>query len=135
MRPCNQEALDTILKFVNKYYQDHHYSPTINEVAVGVGVVHSTTHRYIQVLGERGLLDYDRGIMTAPQSAKMKTVYVSALLVGSIRCGSPEEEEETIEEYVSLPASAIPWSMPVLTKTRSVLLLNMRMKYSIPERS
>ena len=65
----------------------------------------STTHRYIQVLSERGLIDYDRGIMSAPQSAKMKTAYVSAPLVGSIRCGSPEEEEESIEEYVSLPVS------------------------------
>lgn len=99
MRPYNQETLDKVLKFVNKYYQEHHSSPTINEVAAGVGVARSTTHRYIQVLGERGLLDYDRGIMSAPQSAKMKTAYVSAPLVGSIRCGSPEEEEEAIEEY------------------------------------
>ena len=49
MRPYNQETLDTILKFVNKYYQDHHSSPTINEVAAGVGVARSTTHRYITV--------------------------------------------------------------------------------------
>ena len=105
MRPYNQETLDKILKFVNKYYQEHHSSPTINEVAAGVGVARSTTHRYIQVLSERGLIDYDRGIMSAPQSAKMKTAYVSAPLVGSIRCGSPEEEEESIEEYVSLPVS------------------------------
>ena len=105
MRPYNQETLDKILKFVNKYYQEHHSSPTINEVAAGVGVARSTTHRYIQVLSERGLIDYNRGIMSAPQSAKMKTAYVSAPLVGSIRCGSPEEEEESIEEYVSLPVS------------------------------
>ena len=43
--------------------------------------------------------------MSAPQSAKMKTAYVSAPLVGSIRCGNPEDEEESIEEYVSLPVS------------------------------
>ena len=80
MRPYNQETLDKVLKFVNKYYQEHHSSPTINEVAAGVGVARSTTHRYIQVLSERGLIDYDRGIMSAPQSAKMKTAYVSAPL-------------------------------------------------------
>ena len=44
-------------------------------------------------------------ILSAPQSAKMKTAYVSAPLVGSIRCGNPEDEEESIEEYVSLPVS------------------------------
>lgn len=35
----------------------------------------------------------------------MKTAYISAPLVGSIQCGSPEEEEEFVEEYVSLPVS------------------------------
>lgn len=35
----------------------------------------------------------------------MEMAYVSALLVGSIRCGNPEDEKESIEEYVSLPVS------------------------------
>ena len=93
------------MKFVNKYYQEHHSSPTINDVAEGVGVARSTTHRYLQELSDRNLIDYGRGILSAPQSAKMKTAYVSAPLVGSIRCGNPEDEEESIEEYVSLPVS------------------------------
>ena len=105
MRTKNQETLDRILKFVNKYYQELHSSPTINDVAEGVGVARSTTHRYLQELSDRNLIDYGRGILSAPQSAKMKTAYVSAPLVGSIRCGNPEDEEESIEEYVSLPVS------------------------------
>lgn len=76
MRPYNQETLDKVLKFVNKYYQEHHSSPTINEVAAGVGVARSTTHRYIQVLSERGLIDYDRGkrmlILKALQKSRIK---------------------------------------------------------------
>ena len=51
------------------------------------------------------MLDYDRGIVSAPETAKMKTSYVSAPLVGSIQCGCPEEEQEYVEEYVSLPVS------------------------------
>ncbi len=105
MRSKDQGTLDAILKYVNRFYQENHSSPTINEVAAGVGVARSTTHRYLQELSERGELDYNRGILSAPQSAKMKTAYVSAPLVGSIRCGSPEEEEASIEEYVSLPVS------------------------------
>ena len=105
MRPFNQTYLDNILKFVNKYYQENRVAPTIIQVSEGVGVPRSTTHRYLQELSNRGLLEYDRGILTAPQSAKMKTAYISAPLVGSIQCGSPEEEEEFVEEYVSLPVS------------------------------
>ena len=77
MRTKNQETLDRILKFVNKYYQEYHSSPTINDVAEGVGVAISTTHRYLQELSDRNLIDYGRGILSAPQSAKMKTAYES----------------------------------------------------------
>lgn len=105
MRTKDQGTLDKILKFVNKYYQDNRVAPTISEVAAGVGVARSTTHRYIQELSDRDLLDYGRGILSAPESAKMKTAYIAAPLVGSIYCGSPEEEEENVEEYVSLPVS------------------------------
>ena len=105
MRPFNQTYLDDILKFVNKYYQENRVAPTIVQVSSGVGVPRSTTHRYLQELSKRGLLEYDRGILSAPESAKMKTAYISAPLVGSIQCGSPEEEEEFVEEYVSLPVS------------------------------
>ena len=100
MRTKDQGTLDAILKFVNKYYQKNRVAPTITDVAEGVGVARSTTHRYLQELSERGVLNYDRGILSAPESAKMKTAYVSAPLVGSIQCGSPEEEQEYVEEYV-----------------------------------
>ena len=105
MRPFNHTYLDDILKFVNKYYQENRVAPTIIQVSAGVGVPRSTTHRYLQELSKRGMLEYDRGILSAPQSSKMKTAYISAPLVGSIQCGSPEEEEELVEEYVSLPVS------------------------------
>lgn len=105
MRTKDQGTLDKILKFVNKYYQENRVAPTISEVAAGVGVARSTTHRYIQELSDRDLLDYGRGILSVPESAKMKTAYIAAPLVGSIYSGSPEEEEENVEEYVSLPVS------------------------------
>ena len=36
---------------------------------------------------------------------KCTTGYFSAPIVGSIRCGDPESEQEQVEEYVSLPES------------------------------
>lgn len=52
MRTKDQGTLDKILKFVNKYYQENRVAPTISEVAAGVGVARSTTHRYIQELSD-----------------------------------------------------------------------------------
>ena len=53
--------------------------------------------------------------MSAPKSAKMKTARVSAPLAGSIRCDNPEEDKESIEEYVSLPVSVFgKWNFYIL---------------------
>ena len=105
MRSKDQGTLDRILRFVNKYFQINHSAPTMDEIAEGVGVAKATAFRYVRELRDRGVLDYDRGIVSAPETAKMKTSYVSAPLVGSIQCGCPEEEQEYVEEYVSLPVS------------------------------
>jgi response regulator of citrate/malate metabolism len=57
MRTKDQGTLDAILKFVNRYYQKNRVAPTITDVAEGVGVARSTTHRYLQELSERGILE------------------------------------------------------------------------------
>lgn len=135
MRTKDQGTLDKILKFVNKYYQENRVAPTISEVAAGVGVARSTTHRYIQELSDRDLLDYGRGILSAPESAKMKTAYIAAPLVGSIYCGSPEivalrKRKRKMsrsmsaflflclakETFIFSVPKAIRWSMPVSLK-------------------
>ena len=105
MRTKDEGMLETIARFVNRYYQENLAAPTITDVAEGTGVGRTTAYRYLQELSERGLLEYRRGILSAPESAKMKTAYISAPLVGSIQCGCPEEEQEYVEEYVSLPVS------------------------------
>ena len=105
MRTKDPEKMDAIRRFVNRYYRERQQAPTIDEISTGTGSPRSTVQRYLQELGEKGLLHYRRGILSPPEEAKMKSAYVSAPLLGSIPCGEPEDEEELIDEYVSLPVS------------------------------
>ena len=105
MRPIDQNAMDAILRYVNDYYRENHTSPTIRQISEATGVSKSKTQRYVVDMKERGIFEYNRGISSAPKSAKVKTSYISAPIVGSIQCGCPEQEEELVEEYVSLPVS------------------------------
>ncbi len=75
MRTFNQEYLDRILKFVNKHYHDNLVAPTISEVSEGVGP-RSTTHRYLQELSDRGLLDYGRGIQSVQRAPNENSLYL-----------------------------------------------------------
>ena len=105
MRSKNPELMNAIKEFVNKYYREHHTSPSTQTIGEAVGVTRNTVHRYLVEMDERGILAYNKTVQSSEQISKCKTGYFSAPLVGSISCGNPETEEEMVEEYISLPES------------------------------
>ena len=105
MRSKNPELMNAIKEFVNKYYREHHTSPSTQTIGDAVGVTRNTVHRYLVEMDERGILAYNKTVQSSEQISKCKTGYFSAPLVGSISCGNPETEEEMVEEYISLPES------------------------------
>lgn len=105
MRSKNPELMRKIREFVDQYYRENRTAPSTQAVGAAVGVTKQTAYRYLLEMSEQGLLEYNGGIKSSPQIAKCKTGYISVPVVGSIRCGDPETEEEQVEEYVSLPES------------------------------
>lgn len=129
MRSKSPAVMDAIRTFVDNYYRENHVPPSLREIALGVGVSKATTYRYLVAMNQHGTLSYDGKTITTKQMGKCATKYFSAPVVGSIRCGDPECEEEFVEEYVSLPTSlfgegtsifsgllGIPWWTPVSRK-------------------
>lgn len=107
MRSKNPELMKTIREFVDRYYSEHHKTPSSYEIAAGVGIAKTTAHRYLVAMNDLGMLRYNgasRTIVTKMIS-KFSASSVSAPVVGEIPCGTPEMEEENIQEYVSLPVS------------------------------
>ena len=107
MRSKRLELMDQISAYIDQYYCERQTTPSVNEVALGVGVSKATAYRYLVAMDERGMLEYDgpsRTIVTKMIS-KFSSGSISAPVVGAIPCGEPETEEENIEEYVSLPVS------------------------------
>ena len=105
MRSKSKALMDKICSFVNEYYKANHQSPSINVIAKGVDVSKTTAYRYLVEMNEKGILSYDGQTIETSHTDKCTTGYFSAPIVGSVRCGDPESEEENVEEYVSLPTS------------------------------
>lgn len=105
MRHKSPELMDEIKEFVNKFYRDNHRLPSTPTIAAAVGVTRNTAYRYLVEMNERGILQYDKAVKATELTNKCKSGYFLAPVVGSIRCGNPEAEEEMVEEYVSLPES------------------------------
>ena len=105
MRSKNPEIMNRISEFAGNYYRNNHASPTIREIAEGIGISKSTVHSYLEEMDEKKLLSYGgrKNISNIPKISKTPQGYFSAPVVGSVRCGDPENEEEEVEMYLSLP--------------------------------
>ena len=107
MRAMSTETMQNIISYVDQYFCDKHTTPSVNEIALGVGIPKTTAFRYLVEMGNRGMLEYDgksRTIRT-PMIKKFAPDSAPCPLVGSIPCGSAQTEEENIREYVSFPVS------------------------------
>lgn len=105
MKTRSTEKMSEIARYAEQYYMTHGSSPSTTMIAEKVGVSRGTAYKYLVDMADRGLIEYDgRTIMTS-NIKHMNTDRLNVPLVGTIRCGSPEEKQEEIEEYVSLPAS------------------------------
>lgn len=105
MRSKSPQRMDEIGAFVDRYYRENRFSPTLSEIARAVSISKATAYRYLVAMNENGMLSYDGKTIVTKQTEKCASEYFSAPVVGSIRCGDPELEEEWVEEYVSLPIS------------------------------
>lgn len=105
MRSKSPQRMDEISAFVDRYYRENRLSPTLSEIARAVSISKATAYRYLVAMNENGMLSYDGKTIVTKQTEKCASGYFSAPVVGSIRCGDPELEDEWVEEYVSLPIS------------------------------
>lgn len=103
MRSKDKTLMAAIEKFVSDYTDSNGISPTMQEVADGVGSSKATVQRYIAQLCEDGILDYS-GYRTMT-STKTKAAAIRIPVLGTIACGIPKFAEENIEEYVRLPVA------------------------------
>lgn len=103
MRSKNKALMTQIEQFVRNFTDSFGISPTMQEVANGVGVSKSTVHRYVSQLCDDGVLDFSGTRTMIAAKTKLQTVSVPVL--GEIACGIPKFAEENIEEYVRLPVT------------------------------
>lgn len=108
MRKMSKQAMDSIVEYFDQYFCEKHTTPSINEIAMGIGIPKTTAFRYLVEMDKREILEYDgksRTIVTEMIS-KFATDYSSVPRYdGPIPCGTAEEKEAHVREYINLPVS------------------------------
>ena len=105
MRSKDAGLMQKIKDFCEGYYLEHNQSPSCICIGEEFGITRNTAYRYLVEMREKGMIDYENGSIHTEKTNKVNAEFSNAALVGSIPCGSPEEEFEEIEEIVQLPVS------------------------------
>ena len=107
MKHRHSDNMDRIIPFVNDFYRDNHRSPSLRQIATGIGIPRTTLQRMLNTLADSGLIDYDGNTVVTEFSLKMNPETTPVGIIGSIPCGKLSLEEEAIEEIVNLPVSLV----------------------------
>ncbi len=106
MRYLNEENFKLLEDYINKYADANGISPSVREIAAGVGLSKSTVSKYLNCMKQRDMLSMDgcRSVATR-QMQSDASGYFRAPVLGAVSCGIPKLAEENIEEYVKLPTA------------------------------
>ena len=105
MRSKNEAVFGEIIEFVNHYFEKNGRSPSTREIEGEIGLSHVTVQRYLQVMRDRGEIEYDghRSIVTAFIREIMDTSRVQ--MGNSIPCGPLDDVMDEEIEHLRLPKS------------------------------
>lgn len=106
MRYLSEETKGRIIDFVDGYYADNGYTPTISTIAKSLRMSDGVVHKYLHRMTESGELSYDgRHILTPRIEAVQSRESVD--ISGQIACGEPVYAEQEYGDSISLPSSLV----------------------------
>ena len=105
MRTMNKEKTERLSEFLKQYARDNNgTSPGLSEIMEYMGMSKATAYRYILELERQGLVSYSgKNTLETDLQRKMNCGFRKVPLVGQIVCGTPDEQEEFISEYLAIP--------------------------------
>ncbi len=98
---------EEIVSFISDFRRERGISPTMQEIADGVGLAKATVFHHLKNMEKNGLVISQggrRGYLTKAPLIEVSEGDVVPI-VGRIACGNPILAQEDIEDYVKLPGS------------------------------
>ena len=104
MRSKSMELMKKIKDYVEDYMiTNPGAKPTTRDVAAALSISSASASRYLVAMSQKGLLEYDRGVIGTEKTEKITPGFRNIGIAGSIPFGTPEEREAVVEEYIPLP--------------------------------
>ena len=102
MRSKSPELMSEIKKYIENYYLQNRQSPSTTKIAEAVGIARGTAYKYLVEMAEKNMIEYDGQEVSTNVTRKYSGEQTQTPIVGSIPCGSPQYEEENMEELLEI---------------------------------
>ena len=102
MRYLSEVTKERIVHYVDTYYADNGYTPTITEIAAGIHMSDATVHKYLHRMNDAGELSFDGRHIITHRIAEVQEDR-TAQISGDIACGAPIYAEQQYGERIVLP--------------------------------
>lgn len=97
-----QEQLDEVLHFIEQFYDDNGYPPSVREICAGMGFKSTATaYNYIDRLRNMGMLQKTDN---KKRAVSIQNNLKKIPLIGTVTAGSPILATENYEGYYTVPS-------------------------------
>lgn len=126
MQHLKEETFRMIEAFINDYSESFGgRSPSVEEIASGIGLAKSTVSKYLHRMKEAGTVNFEGHRSIATRKMLADTAELCRVpVIGSIACGLPVLAEENIEEYIRLPSAVFGGSDIFILRARGDSMIN-----------
>lgn len=109
MRVMNETKLQAIAEYIKRYaIENNGDAPSLADIMDYMSMAKTTAYRYILELNNRGIVSYSgKNSLEIPIQRKMRCASRSVPILGSVICGTPDEQEEQVRGYIAIPADWI----------------------------
>ena len=107
MKTIDETKKTEIIRFINHYYSCNNACPSIRDISQGTGIAVTTVHRYLTRMKGLGELEYNGRRSISTSRIALEDKHYSIAVLGSVRCGPGEEEQERIVEYIRIPTAFV----------------------------
>lgn len=106
MRYLSEETKERIIIFVDGYYADNGYTPTISTIAKSLCICDSVVHKYLHRMTASGELSYDGRHIVTPRIDEVQS-RKSVDISGQIACGEPAYADQEYGDSILLPSTLV----------------------------
>ena len=105
MRVMDEKKLQEITEFIKQYARENNGdAPGLADIMDYMSMAKTTAYRYMLELKKRGIISYNgKKTLEIPLQRKMRCEFHRVPILGSVVCGSPDEQEEHIRGYLAIP--------------------------------